>query len=90
MDIQVNKKFLKELSALPIKERTKIEKFLFEEVETYENLKLIPNMGKLQGYHDFYKIRFGNYRAGVRFKNNTLIFERLLHRKDIYKFYPGK
>ena len=90
MDIRVNKKFLKELSMLPIRERSKIEKFLFEEAETYENLKQVPSIGKLQGYHNFYKIRFGNYRAGVRFENNTLFFERLLHRKDIYKFYPGK
>ena len=43
---------------------------------------------KLKGYKDYYKIRFGNYRAGIRLVNNKFIFERILHRKDIYKFYP--
>ena len=90
MDIRVNRKFLRELALLPARERARIEKFLFEEVATYANLQQIPNIGKLQGYNNYFKIRFGNYRAGVKFENNTLFFERLLHRKDIYKFFPGK
>ena len=90
MDIQVNKKFLRELAQLPEKERTRIEIFLFEEIEQYKNLQQVPNIGKPQGYQNYFKIRFGNYRAGIKFENNTIYFERLLHRKDIYKYYPGK
>jgi mRNA interferase RelE/StbE len=88
MNIGVNKVFLKELSKIPVKERRKVEKLLFEEIENYKSLLQIPNMGKLKGYSNFYKIRFGDYRAGLRFENNILYFERILHRKDIYKFYP--
>lgn len=88
MNIQVNRVFLKELSKLPAKERFKVEKLLFEEVESYNSLAQIPNIKKLKGYRNFYKIRFGDYRAGLRFENNILVFERILHRKDIYKFYP--
>ena len=90
MNIRVNKKFLRELTLLPLKDRSRVEKFLFEEVETFNTLQEIPNIGKLKGYHNYYKLRFGNYRAGIKFENDTLYFERLLHRKDIYKFYPGK
>lgn len=88
MKIQVNKTFLKELATLPAKDRIRIEKFLFEKVETFKRLNQIPNIGKLKGYQNYFKIRFGNYRAGLRFENNTLFFERILHRKDIYKFFP--
>jgi len=88
MNIQVNRVFLKELAKLPVKERLKVEKLLFEEVESYKSLAQIPNFKKLKGYRNFYKIRFGDYRAGLRFENNTLYFERILHRKEIYKFYP--
>lgn len=88
MNIQVNKVFLKELAKLPAKERQKVEKLLFEEVENYKSFAQIPNFNKLKGYRNYYKIRFGDYRAGLRFENNTLYFERILHRKDIYKFYP--
>jgi mRNA interferase RelE/StbE len=88
MNIQVNRVFLKELAKLPLRERLKVEKLLFEEVESYKSLAQIPNLKKMKGYRNFYKIRFGDYRAGLKFENNTLYFERILHRKEIYKFYP--
>lgn len=88
MNIQVNRVFLKELAKLPLRERLKVEKLLFKEVESYKSLAQIPNLKKLKGYRNFYKIRFGDYRAGLKFENNTLYFERILHRKEIYKFYP--
>jgi len=88
MNILVNKVFLKELSRLPVRERLKVEKLLFDEVEKYKSLTQIPNLKKLKGYRNYFKIRFGDYRAGLRFENSTLYFERILHRKDIYKFYP--
>jgi mRNA interferase RelE/StbE len=43
---------------------------------------------KLKGYKNFYRARFGEYRIGVQYSNGKIIFERALHRKDIYKFFP--
>lgn len=88
MNIKVNRTFLKELAKLPAKERRKVEKLLFEEVENFTTLSQIPNFQKLKGYRNYYKIRFGDYRAGLKYENNTIFFERILHRKDIYKVYP--
>lgn len=88
MNVRVNRTFLKELAKLPAKERIKVEKLLFEEIVNFSTLSQINNFEKLKGYRNYYKIRFGDYRAGLKFENNTLYFERILHRKDIYKFYP--
>ena len=88
MKIQVHKTFLNELSLIPVKDRIKIETFLFEEVEKLNNPFQISNIRKLKGYINYYRIRFGNYRVGVRIENSIIIFERVLHRKDIYKYYP--
>lgn len=88
MKILVNKVFLKELSKLPSKERQKVEMLLFQEVENYTSPAQIPNFQKLKGYKNYFKIRFGDYRIGLKMENDTLYFERILHRKDIYKFYP--
>lgn len=88
MNIQVNKVFLKELSKIPKKERQKVEKLLFDEVENYTDLYQIPKIGKLKGYSNYFKIRIGDYRIGLRFANDTFTFERILHRKDIYKVFP--
>ncbi len=48
MNIKVNLTFLKELAKLPAKERRKVEKLLFEEVENFTTLSQIPNFyGKI-------------------------------------------
>jgi mRNA interferase RelE/StbE len=88
MEIRINKTFLKEMAKLPQNQRTKVEDFLFNELETYNNFHKIPGIQKLKGYNNYYRIRFGTYRAGIRVEGNMIYFERLLHRKDIYKFYP--
>ena len=88
MEIRVNKTFLRELAKIPASQRKKIEQFVFNDAAAFQRQENIPNLRKLKGYKNFYRIRFGNYRAGIRIENDILIFERLLHRKDIYKFYP--
>ena len=88
MEISINKTFLKELSRIPANQREKIEQFVFTDATEFENIQDIPNCAKLKGYNNFYRIRFGNYRAGFRFEDNTMTLERIMHRKDIYKYYP--
>ena len=48
----------------------------------------IQNLKRLQGFKNHYRIRIGDYRAGLIIKNEEIVFERFLHRKDIYKYYP--
>ncbi len=88
MKITVDKKFLKDLTKIPAKDRARIEVFVFEELERYQNLHEIGNLEKLHGHDTFYRARFGNYRVGVRYENDELTLERVLHRKEIYKFFP--
>ena len=88
LQIRINKTFLKELARLPAAQRRKIEHFVFVETKNFEKPEDVPNLRKLKGYKDYYRLRFGDYRAGIKIQNNTLFFERILHRKDIYKFYP--
>jgi mRNA-degrading endonuclease RelE of RelBE toxin-antitoxin system len=71
--------FIKDLKALkstPYYETIKV--LAFEE---------ITNIKKLQGYDDIYRIRIGDYRIGIVFDGETLIFQRVLHRKDIYRYF---
>ncbi|WP_320113096.1 type II toxin-antitoxin system RelE/ParE family toxin [Draconibacterium orientale] len=87
-EIRYNKTFLKELAKIPAKQRVKIEYFVFEEITQFKSADQIPQLKKLKGFNHFYRIRFGNYRAGVRIQAGEIIFERILHRKDIYNYYP--
>ncbi len=76
------------MALIPIKSRSKIENFVFEEMQFLNTLNEIPNLKKLKGFPDYYRIRFGNYRVGLRIEEETIIFERVMHRKDIYRYYP--
>ncbi|TZF82172.1 hypothetical protein FW774_15895 [Pedobacter sp. BS3] len=66
---------------LPQKDRIKIEEFVFGEAGKYNASSDIEKLEKLSGYSHYYKIRFGNYRVGVKLIDEELVFERVLHRK---------
>ncbi len=88
MEVRYNKKFLKELSNIPSKERLKIENFVFKEILGFQEIASIGTLEKLKGYSNYYRIRFGSYRVGISFSNDVLTFERVLHRRDIYRYFP--
>jgi len=35
-----------------------------------------------------YRIGIGDYRIGLILEDETLIFVRFLHRKDLYRYFP--
>jgi mRNA interferase RelE/StbE len=47
-------------------------------------------MEKMTGYPGKYKIRVGDYRIGITVdkQTQTLICQRIAHRKDIYRIFP--
>ena len=59
-----------------------------ENVLSAETTNDINNIKKLTGFKYHYRIRIGDYRVGLVIKNNEVIFERLIHRKDLYKYFP--
>lgn len=83
-----SKKFLKDLAKVPKNERISIEVFVFETLVQSDSLTKTGKCEKLKGYQSFYKARFGNYRIGLKLEGETLMLKRVLHRKDIYRYFP--
>ena len=88
MEVKVNKQFLKDLVRIPDPTKRKIEKLVFEECGQCKSLEETGIFTKLKGYKNFYRAKFGVYRVGVRYSEDIIIFERALHRKDIYNYFP--
>lgn len=81
--------FIKDLKALkstPYYEN--IKTLAFEEIPQILTIEEITNIKKLQGYENAYRIRVGDYRIGIIFDGETIVFQRVLHRKDIYRYFP--
>ncbi len=88
MKVQYSKKFLKQLSKIPLPLKSRIEQFSFIELPTISQVELSGRIEKMKGYDGFYKARFGNYRLGMHKIGNTLIVKIVMHRKDIYNYFP--
>jgi mRNA interferase RelE/StbE len=88
MKIEYQKRFLKDLSKIPSKNRLKIEKFVFEELPQSETIFDTGIIEQMKGYRSYYKVRFASYRIGLRFEKDSVVLERVLHRRDIYRYFP--
>lgn len=73
---------------LPENPRAEVEKFVFEILPETTTLFSLVKIEKMKGYKHFFKVRFGSYRLGLQLVENTVIVERIAHRKDIYNIFP--
>ena len=46
------------------------------------------DLRKLKSGKNRWRIRIGDYRVGLEIEEGTVIFVRILHRRDIYKHFP--
>lgn len=88
MKVKYRKSFLKELSLIPATQRTKIEQFVFKSLPAADSLQQLGVIEQMKGYPLCFKVRFGNYRIGLRMEDDAIVLEKALHRKDIYRHFP--
>ena len=88
MNIKFESRFEKDIRKIKDKKILLKLKENILKCKAVKDLSEINQVKKLQGYESFYRIRLGDYRIGIEFINDELIFTRFLHRKDIYKFFP--
>ncbi len=89
-EVFYKKTFLKELKKLPRDIRERVESLAFDILPAVEDITEVKGLEKLVGYDKSYKVRFGDYRAGIEVdaENKVIVLCRVLHRKEIYRYYP--
>ncbi len=81
--------FVKDLKALKSTSSfSAIKQLVFEEIPRLEKLDGIANLKRLKGDKNAFRIRVGNYRIGFLVEGETIIFQRVLHRREIYRYFP--
>jgi mRNA interferase RelE/StbE len=88
MQVEFLTSFNKDLSKLSSAPVRKSLKNLILKLETAKSLAEIPQLKKLKGHPDAWRIRLGNYRVGFFYSNNIIQLARVVDRKDIYKVFP--
>ena len=87
MKIIYKKRFLRDLAKLPQEARKAVEKFAFEEAPKMRRLGESGKIEQMKGYKGYYKARFGSYRVGLKVEADQISFERVLDRKEIYRYF---
>jgi mRNA interferase RelE/StbE len=80
--------FAKDLKSVKEKGLLHRVREVIEVVEKGGSLADLPNLKKLKGGGNYFRLRVGDYRIGLSLENDTVIFVRFLNRKDIYKYFP--
>lgn len=88
MQISFKKTFIKDIDRLPSEVQSKIKQLVFTEIPEMGNLEQLHHHRKLSGFKNFYRIRLSDYRIGFKFEKGKITFYRVLHRKEIYKYFP--
>lgn len=78
--------FLKDVEALGDGALKKRVRKAIAQVEQVATLKDIKNLKKLKGGDQYYRIRIGDYRLGLILQDDTVVFVRCLHRRDVYRY----
>ncbi|WP_293126172.1 type II toxin-antitoxin system RelE/ParE family toxin [Microcoleus sp. bin38.metabat.b11b12b14.051] len=88
MNVEFRKSFEKDLNNLRDESLLQRIQAVIEEVEAAENFGDVSNLKKLKADGNYYRIRIGDYRIGIAFDENIVIFVRVLHRKEVYRYFP--
>jgi mRNA interferase RelE/StbE len=88
MEILLTRPFQKEVRSLssPIKIRVLA---IIERVIEAETLSDVPNLKIMEGAHNYFRIRLGDYRIGIfKREHNVIEFQRVGARGDFYNRFP--
>ena len=61
---------------------------LIENVEKAASPADVAGLKKLRGGAAYYRIRVGDYRVGLALEEDVVVFVRVLHRREIYRYFP--
>ncbi len=88
MLIEFKESFAKDLGKIDSVTRNKVRRVI-EQIESINSLAAITQVKKLKGSEqNYYRIRIGDYRIGIKLENDTIVFIRCLHRKEMYRYFP--
>ena len=88
MNVGYKKRFLRDLENLPESVKQRVQEIAFNELPEVKNIQQIVGLKKLKGYSTYYRLRYSDYRLGISINQDKIVFHRVLHRKDIYRYFP--
>ncbi|MFI5331517.1 MAG: type II toxin-antitoxin system RelE/ParE family toxin [Desulfobaccales bacterium] len=88
MNLAFTRSFAKDLRQ--VRDTSVLERLqeVIQEIEAAASIQDLKNLKKLSSESRHYRLRLGDYRLGLIIEADTVTLVRLLHRKDIYRYFP--
>lgn len=88
MTVFIDRSFEKDTDKISDKKLKLAIAACIEQMRNARSAAEIKNLKKLKGFSRHYRIRIGEYRAGITIEGSVITFIRFLHRKDVYRYFP--
>jgi mRNA interferase RelE/StbE len=87
MKIEIHSAFVKAAKKLSPELQHKIAEII-EQIQAAKSIREISNCKKLTGYKTAYRIKFESYRIGFFLQKGVIELTTVMHRKEIYRYFP--
>jgi mRNA interferase RelE/StbE len=87
VEVIARKSIDKDSKKLPKHIKRDLEQLVLKFIEA-DALKEISGIKKLKGHPNAFRVRIKNYRLGFFAEGDSLVLSRILHRKEIYRYFP--
>lgn len=88
MNVSFRSSVARDLNRITDKNLLRRVREAIEAVEHAQSINDLPNLKKLKSSENYYRLRIGDYRIGLAFEDDALVFVRFLNRKEIYRYFP--
>jgi mRNA interferase RelE/StbE len=88
MKVEYHKSFERDLRRVRDRNLLNRGKAALQELEGSENLEALSNIKAMKGHPEYYRVRIGDYRLGLKRIDDGVRIIRFLSRGDIYQKFP--
>jgi len=91
MQVKYHKDFIKDISKIRLQSVLDAIEERDKEIKACESLAEfvnLPTVTKLVNFKDYYRVRVGNYRIGVKIIDGIVHYARFAIRSKIYQIFP--
>ncbi|TAF76361.1 MAG: type II toxin-antitoxin system RelE/ParE family toxin [Bacteroidetes bacterium] len=86
MKIEISRKFYKDLKKInQVTQNELVE--VIDKIEQENNISSL-DIKKMIGYENYFRVRIGKYRLGIKITNECVYILRVAKRDEIYKIFP--
>jgi len=88
MKVEYHKSFERDLRRVRDRNLLNRVKTALQELEGSESLEALSNIKAMKGHPEYYRVRIGDYRLGLKRIDDGVRIIRFLSRGDIYRKFP--